>query len=395
MIKLFERTKFHYKIKLFAAIATFFALNSCEQKCDHTNCTKTVVEEKVVLKDPTVFSGKPKNIIFMIGDGMGLTQITSGLTRQKDFLQLARCKHIGFSKTQSGNKYITDSAAGATAFSIGKKSYNGAIGVDMDTIAHPTILEIAEKNGLSTGLVATSAITHATPASFISHQKHRDLGEAIALDFLKTDIDVFIGGGKAHFMARKDSLPLIDSLKNKGYSVALTADELATISGKKIAGLLADNGMPKMTENRGDFLKIASKIAISNLNENDKGFFLMIEGSQIDWGGHDMDAEYVVTEMVDFDQTVGQVLDFADKDGETLVIITADHETGGFALVNGDMEKGEIDGQFQLDHHTGTMVPVFAYGPGADAFMGMYHNTTIFDKMMGLFGFTKPATTQQ
>ncbi len=162
----------------------------------------------------------PKNIIFMIGDGMGLTQITAGLIAQRDALNLERCAVIGLSKTNSGDNLITDSAAGATAFSTGQKTYNGAIGVDMDTLPLTTILEMAEGKGLATGLVATSSVTHATPASFISHQKSRMMDEEIALDFLKTDIDVFIGGGKKFFEQRTDHQNLLDQLRSNGYTVA-------------------------------------------------------------------------------------------------------------------------------------------------------------------------------
>ncbi len=375
------------KVKLFALTGLLFAFNSCTQEKDCGTVEVMPAPQKIELKEPNTFTGTPKNIIFMIGDGMGVTQITSGLTRQKDFLQLARCRHIGFSKTQSSSNYITDSAAGATAFSIGKKTFNGSIGMDKDTVAQKTILEIAEDNGLATGLVATSSITHATPASFIAHQPSRNMHEEIALDFLKTDIEVFIGGGKAHFEARTDKKNLSEELKNKGYQMAYTLDEIKSLPEGKIAGLLADNGMPKMSEGRGDFLEVASHTAIKNLDKNDKGFFLMIEGSQIDWGGHDMNSEYIISEMVDFDKTIGRVLDFADKDGETLVVITADHETGGYGIVDGSMEDGTVKGEFTTDHHTADMVPVFAYGPGADAFMGIYHNNTIFDKFMKLYGF--------
>ena len=126
---------------------------------------------------------------------------------------------------------------------------------------------------------------------------------------------------------------------------------------------------------------------MNTLSKNDTGFFLMVEGSQIDWGGHDNDSEYIIEEMLDFDKAIEQVLNFADKDKETLVIITADHETGGYAIIDGDIETGKVVGAFTTDYHTPTMVPVFAYGPGAEAFQGIYKNTAIFDKMMGLYGF--------
>jgi alkaline phosphatase len=329
---------------------------------------------------------KPKNIIFMIGDGMGVAQIYAAMTANKGKLNFELCPVVGFHKTYSAEDYITDSAAGATAFSIGKKTYNAAIGVDKDSVAQKTILEIAEEKGLSTGLVATSSITHATPASFIAHQKHRKMHEEIAADFLKTDVDIFIGGGKQFFANRKsDSRNLLDELQKKGYSIFTnTLDEVIKSNKTKIAALLADDGMPKFSEGRGDMLLLSSRKAIEVLDENKKGFFLMIEGSQIDWAGHDNNLQYLVEETLDFDKVIGEVLEFAAKDGETLVIITADHETGGLTLVGGNLEKGKIEARYSTDYHTGVMVPVFAFGAGAENFSGIYENTAIYDKMMKL-----------
>ena len=182
----------------------------------------------------------PKNIILMIGDGMGTAQIYAGLTAKKDNLNLKRCTHIGFSQTNSSDSYITDSAAGATAFSIGQKTYNGAIGVDKNKVPQKTILETAESKGLATGLVATCSITHATPASFIAHQPSRALDEDIAKDFLKTDVDVLIGGGRHFFENRTDKVDLMAQLKKNNYQIANTLKDLKKISSGKVVCLLTD-----------------------------------------------------------------------------------------------------------------------------------------------------------
>lgn len=323
----------------------------------------------------------------MIGDGMGVAQIYAGLTANKGTLNLERCTYAGFHKNQSDSDYVTDSGAGATAFSIGKKTFNGAIGVDATRVAHPTILEIAEDNKLATGLIVSCSITHATPAAFIAHQPSRAMVEEIAADFLKTDIDVFIGGGRKHFTQRKDGKNLLDSLKLKNYQVADTLADIIKITSGKLAGFIADAEPPKVSEGRGDQLLQSTKTALTILQKNKKGFFMMVEGSQIDWGGHANDATYVVNEMVDFDKAIGAVLDFAEKDGNTLVIITADHETGGMALINGDMNSGKVEAKFNTTGHTGVMVPVFSYGPGAEKFSGIYPNYAIFEKIMAAFRF--------
>ena len=316
---------------------------------------------------------KPKNIILMVGDGMGIAQIYAGLTANKDTLNLERIKYIGFSKTYSANRYITESSAGATAFSIGEKTHNGAIGVDTNDKPKPTILEIAIKNGLSTGLVATTDITDATPAAFVAHVPSRKLQQEIAADYLKSDVDVFIGAGKEHFSDRKDGRNLIEELKKKNYQVLYDADEISKVKSGKLAGFLIER--PALV--RGNEEEKTAMAAIQILKQNPKGFFLMIEGSKIDDGGHGNDLSVVISEMLDFDRVIGKVLDFAEKDGETLVVITADHETGGLTLTGGDMQTGKVEGKFSTGDHTAVMVPVFAYGPGAEAFMGIYNNNRL------------------
>ncbi len=328
----------------------------------------------------------PKNVIVMIGDGMGVAHVFAGLTANGGHLFLDNFKHVGFSKTQSSDNYITDSAAGGTALSSGIKTYNGAIGVNPDTVAVKTILEMAENKGMSTGLVSTSAITHATPASYIAHQGSRGSYEDIAADFMKTDIDVFIGGGYKHFAQRADKRDLTKELQQKGYQVLRNMDEIAQVKSGKLAGLTADEHNEVFPKRKMD-LPVSTQTALSILDQNKKGFFIMVEGSQIDWGAHQNNTVYIVNEMLDFDRTIGKALEFAEKDGETLIVVTADHETGGFALVGGDMKTGMIKGAFTTGGHSGVMVPVFAYGPGAENFTGIMENTDIAKKIMKLLKF--------
>ena len=331
----------------------------------------------------------PKNIILLIGDGMGTSQVYAGYTVKKGIMNITGMPVSGFSVTFSSSDYITDSGAGGTALATGVKTNNGSIGVDAKGMPVKSILEMAEESGLSTGLVSTSAITHATPASFIAHTPKRSNYEDIAYDFLKTDIDVFIGGGYNHFARRADSLNLIDSLKARGYFIARDLKDVDVPSTQRLAALLADEHLPSMIKGRGNMLPDATEMALKMLKKNKKGFFIMIEGSQIDWGGHDNDAAYVVAETVDFDNAVGKALQFAAKNGETLVIVTADHETGGFGITGGSITKGEVQGAFVSKDHTSTMVPVFAYGPGSGQFTGVQDNTDIFKKCVELLGLKK------
>jgi alkaline phosphatase len=327
---------------------------------------------------------KPRNIILMIGDGMGVAQAYSGFTLNHGQLTLFTFPVTGFSKTYSASNYITDSGAGGTALSSGHKTYNGAIGVDPDTIPVKSILEYAEEYGLATGLVSTSSITHATPASFIAHQAWRDNYEGIALDFLKTDIDVFIGGGIRNFTKRADKADLVSQLRQKGYLVSYSMDTIRNVKSGKLAGLTAQEHNPPVLNGRGDMLPASTQTAINILSNNRKGFFLMVEGSMIDWGGHANNTQYVATEVVDFDQAIANALAFAKKDGHTLVIVTADHETGGMSLTGGDYVNGVTEAKFNTTDHTGVMVPVYAFGPGAALFEGIQENTDIFHKMMQL-----------
>ena len=332
----------------------------------------------------------PKNVILLIGDGMGLTQVSTSFFYNDKPSNFERFPITGLIKTSSSSHKITDSAAGATAFSAGVSTYNGAIGVDPDEKPLPTLVELLSEEGLRTGLVATSSITHATPASFYAHVASRNMQDEIAAQLVTSGVDFFAAGGTKFFADRADKANYYDSLASYGFVVDTTRlDTTANLlTSKKYGYLLAADGMPRMLDNRGDFLPEATKMAIDYLSQSDGDFFLMVEGSQIDWGGHANDAEYIVTEMLDFDKTLGNVLDFAEKDGNTLVVVTADHETGGFALASSGKKDGTdadydaLNGTFSTGGHTATLIPVFAFGPGSEVFSGIYKNTEIFHKIM-------------
>jgi len=328
-----------------------------------------------------------RNIIFLIGDGMGIPAVYAAMAVSDRPLNFERFTYTGFQKTNSADNFITDSAAGGTALSSGVKTNNGVIGMDPSGKPLKSILVVAEEHGLSTGLVSTSAITHATPASFIAHNPDRDNYEDIAKDFLNTDIDVFIGGGYAHFARRSDKLNLIDSLRARGYQVDTTLISILGSKASKIAGFTTSLHNPYRLRGRGDMLPQATAKAIELLGKNKKGFFLMVEGSQIDWAAHANDTESLIDETLDFDKTVGVALDFAKKDGNTLVVVTADHETGGVTLSGIDKVTRKLALSFSSKDHTPVMVPVFAFGPGADKFTGIQDNTSFYSKFLSALGF--------
>jgi alkaline phosphatase len=331
----------------------------------------------------------PPNIIFLVGDGMGLSQVSSSYYFGEGEPNFSRFKNIGLSKTSSASHKITDSGAGANAFSTGKKTYNGSIAVDMDTLPLRTITEELSDRGWSVGMISTSSITHATPAAFYAHVKSRKMEETIALHLINSKVDFFAGSGQNHFYFRSDSLNCTPLFVQKGW--VLDTHSLAkpiTDYSKRYGYLMGLDGLPSMLNGRGDFLSQATTKAIDYFSHKKKPFFLLIEGSQIDWAGHNNEGDYLVQEVLDFDKVIGLSLDYAQAKGNTLVVVTADHETGGFTL-SGEHKTGafkrtyddynSVQTTFSTGGHSGALVPVFADGPHSELFRGVYENTAIYD----------------
>ncbi len=330
---------------------------------------------------------KVRNVILMIGDGMGVAHVYAAMVANGGRLWLNNCPVSGFSETWSASSLITDSAAGGTALATGHKTNNGVLGMDSDLRPVRSILEKAAEQGLATGMVVTCKIEHATPASFIAHVPRRSMYEEIAAQFLDTDIDLFIGGGLKEFVQRRDGRNLVSELKHKGYQVITRPDSLQYADrNRKLAALVDEGHLPPYALGRGDYLPQATELAIEMLSRNRKGFFLMVEGSQIDWAGHNNHTPYLVTEMLDFDRAIGKALEFAAHDGHTLVIITADHETGGLTINGGSIRADSVVTRYTSTNHTAVMVPVFAFGPGACSLSGIHDNTGIFYIMMKALG---------
>jgi alkaline phosphatase len=332
-----------------------------------------------------------KNIILLIGDGMGLAQISAGIYTSEEPLNIQRFKVIGLHNPISTSHLVTDSAAGATAFACGIKTYNKAIGVGPDSMACKTIFEEAKERNFATGLITTSTIVHATPAAFISHIPNRMDYEDIAEAFPESGLDFFVGGGARYFRNRKkDDRDILEEMELNGYQIhTYFSDELVDITPNTTQpfGFITSYDDPLTVENGRDYLLPASKKGMDFLaSRSDQGFLLVIEGAQIDWGGHANNGDYIVREMLDFDLAIGAALDFATNTPGTLVIVTADHEAGGFAI-NPESSLSSLKYGFTTIGHTGTLIPVFAYGPGAENFMGFYENTAIYQKLMTLLGW--------
>jgi alkaline phosphatase len=323
---------------------------------------------------------KVKNVILMIGDGMGLTQISTAWVANRGDLNLTKMPFTGLVRTYAANKLITDSGAAGTAMATGQKTNYHSIGVDVNGNPLPSLTDLANAKGLSTAVLVTCGLTDATPAAFCANNVDRDMEEDLAADFLDCNVDFILGGGRDKFTKRADGRDLMKEMEEKGYQVTRSWDETSRINSGKVFAVLEDGQLP-MAEKRGEIWQHASLKAIEMLSKNEKGFFAMLEGSRIDDCGHWHDIPKLMGEIFDFDQTIGKVLQWAEKDGETLVIVLADHETGGLTLLDGSIENGTVTGHFSTGGHSDIMVPVFAYGPQAEQFVGVFENTEIFRKI--------------
>lgn len=287
-----------------------------------------------------------KNVIFLIGDGMGVSY-TSAYRYLKDNPQTPEMEKTEFDQYLVGNQMtypedpaqnVTDSAAAATAMSAGIKTYNAAIAVDNDHTPVKTVLEAAKESGKATGLVATSEVTHATPASFGAHDISRKNMNSIADDYYdemingEHKVDVMLGGGLSNFV--RPDRDLTAEFKKAGYGYVTDRNQMLKNENSKILGLFAEGGLPKMIDREETIpsLEEMTTTAIHALNKDKDGFFLMIEGSQVDWAGHDNDIVSAMSEMEDFEKAYKAAIDFAKKDKHTLVVATADHSTGGYSI---------------------------------------------------------------
>ena len=319
---------------------------------------------------------KIKNVIFMIGDGTGLSQWSVGWVANGGALNIDNMPVAGYSNTTCTNKLVTDSCAGGTALAIGEKTKYGYIGVNGDGEPVESALQYAKRaKGMKTGVTVTCRINDATPADFCIHGTSRKDEEGLAAQYVDADVDFISGGGTHFWNQRSDGRNLIEEMKAKGYTYVDKLEDIAAAPGDKFLGLYDEYDL-KPALDRGPILMESTMKAIRML-DNKKGFFLMVEGSQIDDWCHRNKVGYVCEELFDFDKVIGAVLQWAEKDGQTLVVVTGDHNTGGLTLLKGSIEDREVKVHFSTSGHDGILLPVFAYGPGAEAFAGVHQNAEI------------------
>ncbi len=372
---------------------------------------------------PNIKSDRVKNVILLIGDGMSFNQFSIARIKGAGLdgkLYMEKLPVTGIMRTHSANNIVTDSAASGTALACGIKTNNKMLGVAPDETKYKTILEAAKENKMATGLVVTSRITHATPACFAAHVRHRDMERRIAPQLIENEkVNVLFGGGRDYFLPRtvpggrrRDERNLIEEAQQAGYSYIENKEQLRTAKGPYVLGLFQigsliikepEPSLAELTKKAIEILDVKEQerktfleniiTGILNLlffesSDGEPGFFMMVEGSQIDWACHDYDADRVIRLTLLFDLAVKEAIDFAVKDKHTLVIVTADHETSGLTIT--EAENGEdlellwaVDRQHKrgTSGHSGQPVAVFAFGPGAEIFSGVYDNTDIPKKI--------------
>lgn len=370
--------------KFFAAAALALCVHSANAQYNMPTQTFTYEHPYAVEKLQAPKGKKVKNVILMIGDGMSLMHVYTAWAANRGKLWLENAQATGLSKTWAVKKLVTDSGSGGTSLATGVKTVYHAVGVDPEGKPLTSLVDMAKELGKDAGMAVTCRLWDATPCDFCCHNIDRDKEEELVGDYPTSGVDFVFGGGAQKFTNRKDGRDIFKELQKKGYHVSRTQDDFfAYDKNSRIFAVPYDKDTP-LPDERGDLLARASMKGISLMNQNKNGFFMMIEGSQLDDYGHFNQLDLLMKETLDFDQTVGEVMKWAAKDGETLVVVTADHETGGLTLVNGNKDEGRVECCFSTKDHSGAMVPVYAFGPGAENFTGIFENTDVFKKIKKL-----------
>ncbi|HYR28216.1 MAG TPA: alkaline phosphatase [Thermoanaerobaculia bacterium] len=323
----------------------------------------------------------PKNIILFISDGAGPGHYTSMKVRRAAEFNVGRMPVVGLATTNCADRYVTDSAAGASALATGVKVNSEAVSQLPDGQAPQTLFELAESRGKATGLVTTGAFFDATPAAFAAHAKHRGEHAPIIAQMIRSGAEVIAGAGLKVVTEKHAELP--ENAKAQGFTFVTSRAELdAAANASRILAVF-----PEQTRDL-DFpdapLPVLTKFALDRLRREAKGFFLMVEHEGIDSSSHQNNIADLNAALASFDTAIGLALDFAAQSKDTLVIVTSDHETGGMRVT--ETKSGRFRVEWSTTDHTAVSVPVFAFGPGSAGFAGFYDNTDVGKRLLGLFG---------
>ena len=356
-------------------VAALFLLLSCKEEEAPLQYYSTPHPYEIAdVQMPPVTNGV-RNVIIMIGDGMGLEQVSCAWVLNHGKLNFDLFPFIGLSRTYATDALITDSGAGGTALAAGVKTAESHVGTAADNTDLASVLVKAQQLGKKTGTVVTCHFADATPCDFCCHNEYRYNQEDLIADYVDCGVDYLVGGGLDWFTVnRSDGRDITREMAAAGYNVALTEEELMAAE-LPVIGILAPDNLPVAME-RGDLYRhaVARGLDILSRESGDNGFVMMLEGSCIDDWLHGNDIEKAMEELLDFDRTIGDVLQWAAADGHTLVVVTADHSTGCLTLQDGNLEEGKIGVHFGSDSHNGIAVPVYAWGPGSEKFTGIREN---------------------
>ncbi|MBR3626882.1 MAG: alkaline phosphatase [Bacteroidaceae bacterium] len=374
----------------------------------------------------------PKNIVLISADGMGVCQWQAGMIAAKGKMNLSRMQSAGLLTTNPADVFCGDAPSHSTALATGVNSHKGAVSVDMDNKPVKTITELLKEQGLAVGIVSANTLVEGSIVPFIGHAQNRMATEALTASLVDTGVDVFIGAGSDYFTKspqmggfgsgaagaaagaaqgqrqgggqggqgggpggampmgeRSDKRNLIKELESKGYQVLHSIDEIRNVKSGKLAGFTGASMNPSIQQGRGDMFPVSVETALNVLQSASKGFFLMIGDMYVDRASHNSKIDLLCDEAMDLDRAIGKALDFAERDGQTLVLVVGSPEASGMSLVGGNMAEGTVEAKWSMPgmaNHSGTQVPMFAYGPGADQFMGVLENTEVFGKMKRIFG---------
>lgn len=368
----------------------------------------------------------PKNIVLISADGMGVCQWQAGMVAAKGKMNLSRMQSAGLLTTNPLDVFCGDAPSHSTALATGVNSHKGAVSVDMDNKPLKTITELVKEKGLAMGIVSANSLVEGSIVPFVGHAQNRMAVEALTAGYVDTNIDVFIGAGSDYFTKsiqggfgpgpgagggqggsgaaaggqrpaggqggpgaggvvqmgeRTDKRNLINELKAKGYQVCNSIDEIKQVKGGKLAGFTGAQSNPNIQEGRGNMFPASVETALNVLKSGSKGFFLMVGDMYVDRASHNSKIDLLCDETLDLDRAIGKALDFAESDGQTLVLVVGSPEASGMSIVGGNMAEGTVEAKWSMPgmaNHSGTQVPMFAYGPGAEQFMGVMENTEIF-----------------
>lgn len=328
---------------------------------------------------PALAAARPRNIILFIADGAGPSHYTALSFQRGAKFRIGSMPVVGLATTPAANRAVTDSAAGATALATGHKGNYEAISIDEKGAPLPTVLERAERSGMATGIVTTAAFYDATPASFAAHAGHRDEFSTIVQQMLRSGAEVILGGGLQRF-GRANVLPALDvAAKDTGYTVVTTPADVPAAAGSKLLGVFPSQ--LRDVDFAGARLAQLTQWALERLRSDPDGFFLMVEHEGTDSSSHQNNSSDALASLESFDDAVGAALDFAAAKGDTLVVVTSDHETGSLRITQTE-QKLRWRMEWATTSHTASVVPVFAYGPGSEAFGGFMDNTDIGRKLI-------------